>query len=70
MKKDYICPTVLIVNVEKEALLADSQSKVTTFEINQGSTTSDGSDPAEWADAKGGYGGFNFDDDFSDDINR
>lgn len=69
MKKDYICPTVLIVNVEKDVILADSQSKVTPFALNPSSnTSSEESDPARWADAKGGHGGFNLDDDFSDDI--
>lgn len=63
MKKNYICPTVLIVNVEKDAILADS---LTSPDIPSGPNTSSG---AEWADAKGGHGGFYFDYDFSDDIN-
>lgn len=68
MKKNYICPTVLIVNVEKDALLAGSP---TEFTITSGRSTSDdsGSGSAEWADAKGGHVGFYFDDDFSDDLN-
>lgn len=69
MKKNYICPTFLIVNVEKDALLAGSPTKVTSSDIPSGPSTGHDDDPANWADAKGGHGGFYFDDDFSDDIN-
>lgn len=68
MKKNYICPTVLIVNVEKDAILADSRPIVTTPDIPSGPSTGNGI-PAGWADAKGGHGGFYFDYEFSDDIN-
>lgn len=60
MKKNYICPTVLIVNIEDEIILAGSP-EVTTFDITSGSSTGD--DPAIWADGKGDQGGFIFDDD-------
>lgn len=69
MKKNYICPTVLLVNVEDEIILAGSPPKVTTPDIPSGPSTGDDDDPAKWADAKGGHGGFTFDDDFSDDLN-
>lgn len=48
MKKKYICPTVLIVNIEDEIILAGSP-ELTSNGPTSGQNTGDDDDPANWA---------------------
>lgn len=54
MKKAYICPAVLLVDIDEENILAGTQVNSDEIPFNP--------DPGNWVDAKGGYTGFDDDE--------
>lgn len=63
MRRTYISPIAILIDVENEELLVGSPIDITTEDgPGTGDNTGDG-EGANWADSKGGNDGFLFGDD-------